>query len=99
VKFPDVSGGTTDGVAEKAAAGAKIAQFAPAGTGIISGMKGKVYSGKLQADNSMWEVKSIYVQLRPTVWAVEVLKWRETATAAQQAASTAASEGVTLNYR
>jgi hypothetical protein len=47
----------------------------------------------------MWEVKSIYVQLRPTVWAVEVLKWRETATAAQQAASTAASEGVTLNYR
>ncbi len=98
VKFPDVSGRTTDSVAERAAAGAKIAQFAPAGTGTISGMKGKLYSGTLQADNSMWVVKSTYVRLRPTVWAVEVLKWRETATAAQQAACTAASEGVTLNY-
>ncbi len=99
LKFPDVSGRTTDSVAEKAAADAKIAQFAPTGTGTISGMKGKVYSGTLQADNSIWIVKSTYVHFRPTVWAVEVLKWRETATAAQQAACTAASEGVTLNYR
>jgi hypothetical protein len=99
LKFPDVSGRTTDSVAEKAAADAKIAQFAPAGTGTMSGMKGKVYSGTLQADNSIWVVKSTYVHFRPTVWAVEVLKWRETATAAQQAACTAASEGITLNYR
>jgi hypothetical protein len=98
VEFPEVSGRTTDSVAEKAAAGAKIEYFGPAGTGTISGTKGKAYSGRLQADNSTWEVKSTYVQLRPTVWAIEVVKWRQTATAAQRAACTAASEGVTLNY-
>jgi hypothetical protein len=38
------------------------------------------------------------VKLRPTVWAIEVVKWRQTATAAQRTACTAASEGVTLNY-
>ena len=97
-KFPEAFGRTTDSVAEKAAAGAKITQFTPAGTGTISGIKGKAYSGRLQADNSTWEIKSTYVQLRPTTWAIEVVKWRQTATAAQRAACTAASEGVMLNY-
>ena len=92
------SGRTTDSVAENAAAGAKIEHFGPAGTGTISGTKGKAYSGRLEADNSTWEVKSTYVQLRPTVWAIEVVKWRQTATAAQRAACTAASAGVTLNH-
>jgi hypothetical protein len=54
--------------------------------------------GRLQADNSTWAIKSTYVQLRPTVWAIEVVKRRRTATAAQRAACNAASEGVTLNY-
>jgi len=98
VKFPEVSGRTTDSLAEKAAAGAKIEHFSPAGTGTISGIKGKVYSGRLEADNSTWVIKSTYAQLRPTVWAIEVVKWRQTATAAQRAACSAASEGVTLNY-
>lgn len=98
VEFPEVSGLTTDSVAENAAAGAKIEHFGPAGTGTISGTKGKAYSGRLQADNSTWAIKSTYVQLRPTVWAIEVVKWRQTATAAQRAACTAGSEGVTLNY-
>jgi hypothetical protein len=98
VEFPEVSSRTTDSVAEKAAAGAKIEHFGPAGTGTISGIKGKAYSGSLQADNSTWAIKSTYVQLRPTVWAIEAVKWRLTATTAQRAACTAASEGVTLNY-
>jgi hypothetical protein len=98
VEFPEVSGRTTDSVAENAAAGAKIEHFGPAGTGTISGTKGKAYSGRLEADNSTWEVKSTYVQLRPTVWAIEVVKWRQTATAEQRAACTAASAGVTLNH-
>ncbi|MGA7232611.1 MAG: hypothetical protein WBX95_16965 [Xanthobacteraceae bacterium] len=98
VKFPEVSGRTTDSVAEQAAAGAKIEHFGPAGTGTISGTKGKAYSGGLQADNSTWAIKSTYVQLRPTVWAIEIVKWRQTATATQRAACTAASKGVTLNY-
>jgi len=98
VEFPEVPALTTDSVAEKAAAGAKIEHFAPAGTGTISGIKGKAYSGRLQADNSRWAIQSTYVRLRPTVWAIEVVKWRQTATAAQRAACTAASEGVTLNY-
>jgi hypothetical protein len=98
LEFPEGSGRTTDSVAKKAAAGAKVTQFAPAGTGTISGIKGKTYSGRLQADNSTWEIKSTYVQLRPTTWALEVVKRRLTATAAQRAACTAASEGVTLNY-
>jgi hypothetical protein len=98
VEFPEVPALTTDSVAEKAAAGAKIEHFAPAGTVTISGIKGKAYSGRLQADNSTWAIQSTYVQLRPTVWAIEVVKWRQTATAAQRTACTAASEGVTLNY-
>jgi hypothetical protein len=97
VEFPD-SGRTTDSVAEKAAAGAKVEHFEAAGTGAISGIKGRAYSGRLQGDNSTWAIKSIYVQVRPTVWAIEVVKWRQTATAAQRAACTAAAEGVTLNY-
>jgi hypothetical protein len=98
VEFPEVSDRTTDSVAENAAAGAKIEHFGPAGTGTISGIKGKAYSGSLQADNGTWAIKSTYVQLRPTVWAIEAVKWRQTATTAQQAACTAASEGVTLNH-
>jgi hypothetical protein len=85
-------------VAEKAAAGAKIERFEPVGTGTISGHRGKVYSGSQQADNSTWAIKSTYVQLRPTVWAIKAVKWRQTATAAQRVACTSASEGVTLNY-
>jgi hypothetical protein len=99
VEFPEVSGRTTDSLAEKAAAGAKIEHFEPVGTGTISGNRGKVYSGRLQADNSTWVIKSTYVQLRPTVWAIKAVKWRQTATAAQRAACAAASEGITLNYR
>ena len=98
VEFPENSGRTTDSVAEKAAAGAKVEHFRRAGTGTISGIKGKTYSGRLQADNSTWAIESTYVQLRPTVWATKVVKWRHTATAAQRAACAAASEGVTLNY-
>jgi hypothetical protein len=98
VEFPEGSGRTTDSVAAKAAADAKVERFEPAGTGTISGIKGKAYSGTLQADNSAWAIKSTYVQLRPTIWAIKIVKWRETATAAQRAACTAASEGVTLNY-
>ena len=98
VEFPEDSGRTTDSVAEKAAAGAKIEHFGPAGTGTISGTKGKAYSGRLQADNSTWAIRSTYVQLRPTVWAIKAVKWRQTATAAQRVACTSASEGVTLNY-
>ena len=98
VELPEVPALTTDSVAEKATAGAKIEHFAPVGTGTISGIKGKAYSGRLQADNSTWAIQSTYVQLRPNVWAIEVVKWRQTATAAQRAACTAASEGVTLNY-
>jgi hypothetical protein len=98
VEFPEVPGRTTDSLAENAAAGAKIEHFAPVGAGTISGIKGKAYSGRLQADNSTWAIRSTYVQLRPTVWAIEVVKWRQTATGAQRAACTAASKGVTLNY-
>jgi hypothetical protein len=98
VEFPEVSGRTTDSVAEKAATGAKIERFEPVGTGTISGNRGKVYSGRLQADNSTWAIKSTYVQLRSTVWAIKAVKWRQTATAAQRVACTSASEGVTLNY-
>src|SRR5262249_33959460 len=98
VEFPEDSGRAADSMAKKAAAGAKIDHFRRAGTGTISGTKGKTYSGRLQADNSTWAIKSTYVQLRPTVWATEVLKWRHTATMAQRAACTAASKGITLNY-
>jgi hypothetical protein len=98
VEFPEAFGRTTDSIAEKAAAGAKIEHFGPAGTDTISGTKGKAYSGRLQADNSTWEIKSTYVQLRPTMCAIRVVKWQQTATAAQRAACTAASEGVTLNF-
>jgi hypothetical protein len=98
VEFPEGSGRTTDSVAEKAAADAKIEHFGAVGIGTISGIKGKTYWGRLQGDNSTWAIKSTYVQLRPTVWAIEVVKWRQTATAAQRAACAAASEGVTLNY-
>jgi hypothetical protein len=59
VKFPEVPGPTTDSLAEQAAAGAKIEHFRPTGTG--------TYSGRLQADNSTWAIKSTYVQLRPCV--------------------------------
>ena len=97
VEFPD-SGRTTYSVAEKAAADARVDHFKAAGTGSISGIRGKVYSGRLQGDNSTWAIKSTYVQLRPTVWAIKAVKWRQSATAAQRAACTAASEGVTLNY-
>lgn len=98
VEFPEVADRTTDSIAEKAAAGAKVEHFGPAGTGTISGIKGRAYSGRLRADNSTWVIKSTYVQLRPTVWAIEVVKWRQTVTTAQQTACTAAAQGVTLNY-
>ena len=85
-------------MAEKAAVDAKVDTSRPLAQATISGIKGKAYSGSLQADNSTWAIKSTYVQLRPTVWAIEAVKWRQTATTAQRAACTAASEGVTLNY-
>ena len=98
VEFPKASGQTADSMAANAAAGAKVEHFEAAGVGTISGIKGKAYSGRLQWDNSTWAIKSTYVQLRPTVWAIKVVKWRQTVSAAQRATCTAASEGITLNY-
>src|SRR5262249_46858530 len=92
VEFPEDSGRTSDTVAKKAAVGAKVQHSRRAGTGTISRTKGKPYSGRLKADNSTWAIKSTSVQLRPTVWATEVVKGRHPATVAQRAVCTAASK-------
>src|SRR5262249_16752102 len=94
VEFPEDSDRTADSMAKKAAAGAKIDHFRRAGKARISRTKGKTFGGGLQADNSTGAIKPTYVQLRPTVGATEVVKWRHTAPVAQRAVCTAASKGI-----
>ena len=100
LKNPDEAGRSTDDIANDLAARSGLTQFAAAGAGAISGVKGNAYTGTLKnpADGATWTVRAILVQLRPTVWAIELVKWRPDTTADQQAACNKAGVGVTLNY-
>jgi hypothetical protein len=98
LKSAQYAGRSTDSIAMEIAKGARIAQFAASGSGAISGVAGNAYSGVLQNpnDNSTWSAKLIFVPFRPGMWAIQIIKWPQTATAAQQAACNAAAGAVTL---
>jgi hypothetical protein len=100
VKNDKDAGRSTDSVASEVAADAKTESFAPVGPGTISGVKGQAYTGTVQnpTDHTTWSLKSTFVKLRPTIWAIVIVKWRQETTPAQRAACDAAASVITLNY-